>query len=167
MTAFRHLFLFPNHNIARDFYRRIEEKARHLYAPVESHRASLRLTMSGYDGQHEISVGVVQDIESDRFRGRYFDKISIHETVELTFDIHRFVQIYVGRSSHGLYGGLEPPRILVDEQVPPDRMYFLNSGFVDEELRTSPMTDAFRYGLMGMPGPEWKPHYLSSWDLSV
>lgn len=99
--------------------------------------------MAAHDGQHEITVGSVEEIEYGRFRGMNFDKVSIHETVELTQEIHEFLRFVLTRNLRGF----NFDRIIVDEMVPNDRVYFVNDGWAKDILRRieDDRLDAMRY----------------------
>lgn len=109
--------------------------------------------MWSHDGEHEITLALVHDIEADRFRGRHFDKISVHEAVELTHRIHIYIQTCVARTSRALYGslgfrGVEASHIVFDGA----ENLFLPPGFVDEVSRRQ--RDSLIYGRYEFLG-EW------------
>lgn len=125
----------------------------YMAQPSDMKMAYRRLTMMGYDGEHEITVGTVQDVETGRFRGMNFDKVSIHEAVELDWRLHDFIQMQTYRTMRGM-------RFAVDPRMKEDEMYFLNEGPWIEEMRRrdDDRLDAMRYLLGSFPVtmPEYK-----------
>lgn len=88
--------------------------------------------MWNHDGEHEITLALVHDIEGDRFRGRYFDKVSIHEAVELTHHIHTFVQLCVARTSRALYESLYSEDNLKRRSISSSNNPYLPDGYIEE-----------------------------------
>lgn len=147
---FKHLFIFPNHRFVESFLRDLEDRTRYTHRPIGGYR---RLSMMNADGEHEIIIGVVNDIRGDRYRGMNFDKVSIHEAVELTWEIHNFIQQRMYRRFMGMKMALDP-------NLRSDQMYFFNEGPWAEEMRRreDDRADALRYLLGSFPinVPEYK-----------
>lgn len=143
---FKHLFLFPNHHVLRHFYSQLEERLRYSYGGVDNlSRAHRRFSMWTHEGEHEIILGLVEDIEWGRFRGMDFDKISIHETVELTWKIHQFVQ-YHTLHRFGRF------KVKVDDRLRENEMMFVNERYIDRVRREG---DHRPYSLRYLMG-DWK-----------
>lgn len=139
----------------RNFHRRLEEKARYSVGSRSmGPRGYQRLSMMSYDGQHEILTCTVDEIEEDshRLRGRRFDKVSVHEEVELTDRIHSFLHFYGARATHVHYGNLGSVRIEASPLISDDKMYFVREESVGANPHISEhLLDALRYGLVSKP----------------
>lgn len=122
---FSHLWIRRNHRSIRDFLHRLEEKSRYTSGPLAG--GFRALSVWNQDGQHDVTFTTPDEVEnhSDRLRGRYFDKVSIEEGIELTWSMHNFLQLCAGRSNRALYGSLGPLGIEVDERVAHDKIRFL------------------------------------------
>lgn len=136
---FKHLWIFQTHLGIVDFYRKMEEKTMYtISSAAKFGRASHTMTMMSHDGAHELVLMTVEEVTRHGARGYRFDKVSIHSSVtEISMDMHKALQLCVGRAFYGLHASLGQVKIVEDESISGDRVYLLNSEYVDKLSRTS------------------------------
>lgn len=123
---YKHLWIFSNHHQVRYFWGSLYSKMVYQDPHSRNSRARNRLTFNASDGQHEITVLTIHDIEHHMLRGQHFDKVSIHETVELNWELHHAIQMATIRSLRGM--GFD--RIIIDEMVPDNSIWMVNENFI-------------------------------------
>lgn len=153
---FRHLWIFRNFEAISAFYREMESRTRFSDYSSQHSRAHHRLTIHRADGEHEISVYAVDQVEHEVTRGHTFDKVSIQEGVELNIRIHIALQICVGRSIRSPCGGPGSLKIVTNPHISDGEMFFLSEGSVKFDRAT----DTDQYELRGyydhwMTQPMW------------
>lgn len=150
MSHFKHLFIFPSHHFIGKFHHRLEERTRYFTGPRSGLGGFRSLRMMSNEGEHEIIPCTVDEIEDgwNRLRGYVFDKVSVHEEVELTDRIHTFLQVCAARSTRVPYANHELRGISGGPAIFDEGKYLLREESVGANPHISQhLIDAVRYGL--------------------
>jgi hypothetical protein len=132
---FKHLFIYRHRRDVYEFIYGLEQRTMYAFGSSTYKTGHNRISIWRRDGEHEIIFATVDEIRNDRHRGLYFDKVSIHETVELTREIHEFLQMNCARQYMGM-------KFVVDRNLKDNEMYFMREPEMNPYL-----VDAL-YGLM-------------------